>query len=269
MQSKHSHIHIDGQGEHTIVMLHGWPDTGALWARQVADLQADYRCVRLTLPGFAVDEPSRALRMDEVVAWLDESIRAVSDRPVILMAHDWGAAFAYNYVRAHPQRVARLIGLDIGDTSEAFIRRLPLKHKLMMLGYQLPLAVSYCLPRRWATPLTRRIARGLRAPAAPESIHAGMNFPYFQTWFGGKARYQSSDEFIPHCPMLFVYGTRKPFQFFTPDWAQKIAALPNSQVNAMRAGHWMMVDAPDEFNRIVRQWLAQTDGAAKVTQIND
>ena len=33
--------------------------------------------------------------MDEVVAWLDESIRFVSDRPVILMAHDWGAVFAY------------------------------------------------------------------------------------------------------------------------------------------------------------------------------
>ena len=187
-----THIQIDGQGEDTIVMLHGWPDTGALWARQVADLQADYRCVRLTLPGFAADEQSRALSMDEVVAWLDESIRFVSDRPVILMAHDWGAVFAYAYVRAHPERVARLIGLDIGDTSEAFTRRLPLKHKLMMLGYQLPLAVSYRLPRRWATPLTRRIARVLRAPAAPASIHAGMNFPYFQSWFGGKSCYQLS-----------------------------------------------------------------------------
>ena len=31
-----THIQIDGQGEDTIVMLHGWPDTGALWARQVA-----------------------------------------------------------------------------------------------------------------------------------------------------------------------------------------------------------------------------------------
>ena len=256
-----THIQIDGQGEDTIVMLHGWPDTGALWARQVADLQADYRCVRLTLPGFAADEQSRALNMDEVVAWLDESIRFVSDRPVILMAHDWGAVFAYAYVRAHPERVARLIGLDIGDTSETFTRRLPLKHKLMMLGYQLPLAVSYRLPRRWATPLTRRIARVLRAPAAPESIHAGMNFPYFQAWFGGKARYQSSTEFTPSCPMLFVYGTRKPFQFFAPEWAQKIAALPNSQVTAMRAGHWMMVDAPDEFNRIVREWLARTPDA--------
>ena len=258
-----THIQIDGNGEHTIVMLHGWPDTGELWQAQVADLQTDYRCVRLTLPGFSAGEPSRALNMNEVVAWLDESIRAVSDRPVILMAHDWGAAFAYAYVRAHPGRVARLIGLDIGDTSEAFIRRLPLKHKLMILGYQLPLALSYRLPRYWATPLTRRIATFLRAPAAPEHIHAGMNFPYFQTWFGGKQRYQSREEFIPHCPMLFVYGTRKPFQFFAPSWAQKIADLPNSQVVAMRAGHWMMVDAPEEFNRIVRQWLAQTDGVVQ------
>ena len=259
MESESQCIRIDGSGEHTIVMLHGWPDTGELWHAQVADLQADYRCVRLTLPGFAADEPSRALNMDEVVAWLDESIRRVSDRPVILMAHDWGAVFAYAYVRAYPERVARLIGLDIGDTSQAFVDTLSTKHQLMMMGYQLPLALSYRLPRWLANPMTRSIAKMLRAPVPAQSIHAGMNFPYYQAWFGGKKRYQSHDEFIPHCPMLFVYGTRKPFQFFAPSWAQKIADLPNSQVVAMRAGHWMMVDAPDEFNRIVRGWLAQTD----------
>lgn len=27
---------IEGQGEQTLVMIHGWPDTQALWQKQVA-----------------------------------------------------------------------------------------------------------------------------------------------------------------------------------------------------------------------------------------
>ncbi len=259
MNSNFSHIQIDGQGEHTIIMLHGWPDTGALWDKQVADLQSDYRCVRLTLPGFAAGDTSRPLSIAEVVSWLDQSICAVTNRPVILMVHDWGAVFGYAYARSHPERVERLIAMDIGDTSEAFSRSLSFKHKLMILGYQLPLAVSYRLPRCIATPITRAVAKYIRSPAAPDTIHAGMNFPYYQAWFGGKTRYVSRGEFLPHCPMLFIYGKRKPFQFFANSWIEKIAALPRCQVTPMRAGHWMTLDAPQEFNAIVRQWLVQTE----------
>lgn len=35
---------IEGQGEQTLVMIHGWPDTQALWQKQVALFKNYYRC---------------------------------------------------------------------------------------------------------------------------------------------------------------------------------------------------------------------------------
>jgi len=50
-------VHIEGQGEETIVMIHGWPDTHTIWDNQVAALSDNYRCVRFTLPGYALENP--------------------------------------------------------------------------------------------------------------------------------------------------------------------------------------------------------------------
>ena len=60
--------------------------------------------------------------------------------------------------------------------------------------------------------------------------------------------------------MLYVYGQRKPFMFHSPQWLERIAALPGSKVLGMRTGHWVMVDAAGEFNAAVREWL---DGNAR------
>ena len=38
----------------TLLMVHGWPDTHRLWDAQAAYLQTQWRCVRFTLPGCAV-----------------------------------------------------------------------------------------------------------------------------------------------------------------------------------------------------------------------
>ena len=44
-------VWLQGQGE-TVLLLHGWPDTRALWDGTVAALQDRASCARLTLPGF-------------------------------------------------------------------------------------------------------------------------------------------------------------------------------------------------------------------------
>ena len=54
-------IEVTGHGSETILMLHGWPDTLALWDGTVDALQAHYRCVRLTLPGFESGPPAVSL----------------------------------------------------------------------------------------------------------------------------------------------------------------------------------------------------------------
>lgn len=261
LQVNGTEVLVEGTGAHTLVLIHGWPDTRALWDPLVAHLLArpdlGLRCVRFTLPGNDLAQGRRPMSLAQMTAHFAAIVDAVSPgRPVTLVLHDWGAVYGYQYAMQHPQRVARLVGVDIGDAgSGEFLRGLPLRAKLGIAGYQLWLALAYQLPAALGDPMTRWMARQLRAPAPAAHIAAQMNHPYVSTWSGGLSR---SVRVEPTCPALFIYGERKPFMFHAPQWAERIAARPGGAVLSMRAGHWVMVNQPDAFNQAVSDWLAAT-----------
>lgn len=266
-------VYIEGEGAETLVMLHGWPDTWRLWDAQMPALLPHYRCVRLTLPGFAGGEPARAVPLAQLIDGLRQVVEAVSPgRPVILMLHDWGCLFGYQFVMEHPALISRLIGVDIGDaTSKRFIKYLSAKQKAMIFGYQAWLAQAWFIGGGIGTRMTRWMARQLRCPTDPQQIHVGMNYPYFITWTGTHGSYRGLKAFEPPCPMLFIYGGRKPVPFHTPDWAERLAATPGSRVVRMNAGHWMMVQQPEVFNAALLDWLgmpiAAVDGSPLASSI--
>ena len=103
-------------GRPTILMLHGWPDTYRLWDGMVAALAPQYRCVRFTLPGFETPAPGKTRTLAEMTAQLLAIVDTVSPtQPVTLLLHDWGCIFGYELAMRHPERVNRIVGIDIGD----------------------------------------------------------------------------------------------------------------------------------------------------------
>ena len=111
-------VQVEGAGEQSIVMVHGWPDTARLWDGTVAALQDRYRCIRFTLPGFDRAHARRTRTLGELTDFLRDLVEQLSPgRPVILLLHDWGCAIGYEFYRRHPQLVAKIIGVDIGDTA--------------------------------------------------------------------------------------------------------------------------------------------------------
>src|SRR4051794_5943385 len=106
---------VEGEGP-AIVMIHGWPDTHRLWDAQVAALKERFCCVRFTLPGFDPSLPRRAYSLDEVVETISQVVvAACGGERITLLLHDWGCFFGYQFAMRHPQRVARVVGVDIGD----------------------------------------------------------------------------------------------------------------------------------------------------------
>ena len=100
--------------------------------------------------------------------------------------------------------------------------------------------------------LTRRVARTIRCPTEPESIGWQMNYPYALVWSG---RFGEQKKYAPHCPLLYLYGTRKPFLFHSKEWAEELAQRPGCQVVPLHAAHWVMLDQPQQFNETVLNWL--------------
>jgi pimeloyl-ACP methyl ester carboxylesterase len=252
-------IHIDGEGDDTIVMIHGWPDTWRLWDAQVEALKSRWRCVRFTLPGFDVTQARRAYSLAELVAFFEQVVRAVSPgRPVSLMLHDWGAVFGYQFAMAHPSLVTRIVGVDIGDTgSSEYLRSLRLPAKLGIFAYQAWLAIAWRIGGALGDRMTRGMARALKVPSDLRDVGSCMNYPYDIQWTGSHGSYKHLAAVEPSCPMLFIYGRRKPFLFHSPEWAQRLAGRPGNRVVPMEARHWVMRDQPDAFNTAVIDWLSQ------------
>lgn len=250
---------LEGTGPQTLLMLHGWPDTRSLWDGTVLALQDRYRCCRLTLPGFAPGDPRCRPTLAQVIDLLLHVVdRVCPGGPVILVAHDWGCIFGYQFAMRHPDRVERIVGVDIGDV-ESLRRVLGWRAKAAIAGYQLWLALAWRIDGSLGDRMTRAMARALRAPADPATIRARMNWPYDLTWFGGRNSLpRTSVPFRPHCPMFFAYGRRKPFMFHSREWAESLARQPGSRVQAFETGHWVMARDPAGFHHAVREWLVSS-----------
>lgn len=91
-------VHVEGEGSQTIVMIHGWPDTHRLWDETVEGLKSTYRCVRFTLPGFDITQSPRPTSLAQMTALFSRIVSTVSpDKPVVLLLHDWGCLFGYEF----------------------------------------------------------------------------------------------------------------------------------------------------------------------------
>jgi pimeloyl-ACP methyl ester carboxylesterase len=256
-------VTLEGTGP-TVVMLHGWPDTPELWDNTVAHLRDGYRCVRFALPGFDLSQPPRPVSVHEMCGLMGAVVDAVSPtEPVTLLLHDWGCFFGYEYAARNTLRVARVVGVDIGDTnSGAYLKSLKPKEKRMLAGYQLWLALAWKLGRvlpGLANRMTRFMARTMGCRTPPEQIGWQMNHPYAMQWlgsYGGLRGVARVDRVLgPQLPTLFLFGKRKPFMFHSARWLAALATTPGCGVEGFDAGHWLMCQQPARFNASVRSWL--------------
>jgi pimeloyl-ACP methyl ester carboxylesterase len=250
-------VFVEGDGARTLLFLHGWPDTYRLWDSTVAYLRDRYRCVRFSLPGFERGKPARAASVAEILALIDAALdRASPDRPATLVLHDWGCVFGYEYAMRRPERVAGIVGVDVGDhNSRAFLSTLPLKVKLGIVAYQLELAAAWLV----GGALGDRIARGMAlrrgCPSDPARIGASMCYPYAMRWLGVRGGMKGLALFAPRCPFLYVYSAKRAGMFHSREFLRMLETAPGSAAREFPTGHWVMLDDPAGFDRCVAEWL--------------
>lgn len=254
-------VFIEGTGSETLLMIHGWPDSYRLWDDTVAGLSSRFRCVRFTLPGFDIHKPPRACTLPELTGIIRQIAEAVSPtEKITLVLHDWGCIFGYEFAAKHPNQVQRIVAVDIGDyNSDACSRSLSRSEKLQIFSYQFYLAVAWLAgnvgAERLGNWMVRRMARAMRCRTDSTGIHWQMNYPYAMRWFGLKGGLQQAAPIEFACPLLYIYGERKPFMFHSPEWLTQTSSRAGNQVQAFATGHWVMVELPDRFNASLTAWL--------------
>src|SRR5687768_5569600 len=99
-----------------VLALHGFPDLPRTFRYQMSALaQAGYRVVAPYMRGyFPTEAPpdgpyESAALVQDTLALID----LLSDRPVVLIGHDWGAEAAYSATLLAPEKISKLITLAV------------------------------------------------------------------------------------------------------------------------------------------------------------
>jgi pimeloyl-ACP methyl ester carboxylesterase len=247
---------IEGNASaHTLFFVQGWPDDASLWDEQVAALKDEYRCVRLDMPNYGAARRVRwGYGTEEIVEALATCVREVSQSaPVTLIAHDWGAYWAYLLHNRHPDRIARLAGLDLAPHYRPTGRA-----ALGIVAYQSWLLTAFAVGGPVGDRMTRALAKLVHAPQQGEALNAWMNYPYRNVWadlISGRAR-RNLAGYWPRVPLLFVYGQDKAFQFHSQNWLDHVERQAGGKVVALPCGHWVTRDP--RFTRELASWLRET-----------
>jgi haloacetate dehalogenase len=105
-----------------VLLLHGHPQTHAMWHASAADLARDFTVVAADLPGYGGSAPVPAGSKREMAAALVEMMAALGFHRFHLAGHDRGGRCAYRLALDLPERVDRLAVLDIVPTAEMWRR---------------------------------------------------------------------------------------------------------------------------------------------------
>ncbi len=249
-----------------VVLLHGFPDSGRLWSRQVSALSdAGYRVIVPDQRGYGqsdkpteVDDYNIVLLAADVVAILDH----VGVEKAAVAGHDWGAAVAWTAASLAPERVDRLVALSVGHPLAFGAAGLEQREKSWyMLLFQFEgIAEQWLSANEWAN--FREWGRHPDADAVIAELEANGSLTPGLNWYRANVHPRVLVEPPPAIPPVTVptlgVWSSGDFalteaqmtgssEFVTAEWRYHRLEGP---------GHWMQVEAADEVNRLLLDYLA-------------
>lgn len=252
-----------GQGP-LVVMLHGFPDFWYTWRDQMRALAKHFQVVAPDLRGYNLSDKPEGVEnytLDKLVADVDAIVTHLKRDKVIVVGHDWGGAIAWTYAMAHPERMDRLIILNLphpkGLQRELSSNPEQQKNSAYAREFQKPDAASK-VPLAMLTMWVKEPdAREKYTEALKRSSMDGM-LNYYKANYP-KEPYKDERDFPKvKCPVLMIHGLKD--QYLLPGalndtwkWLEKDLTL----VTVPEAGHFVHRDAPDVVTKTMVRWLTR------------
>ena len=111
-----------------LLMLHGNPQTHAMWHKVAPDLIEDYTVICPDIPGYGKSfKPKLSANHEEyskvkMAKDIEEFMKLLNFKSFYVLAHDRGARIAHRLALDFPDKVLKMILLDIIPTIEHFER---------------------------------------------------------------------------------------------------------------------------------------------------
>ena len=250
------HYRIGGSGP-AVLLLHGYGDTGAMWAPMAPALAKNHLVIVPDLPGLGASRPQRATApydMASTARTLHALMTSLHVTRAAVIGHDIGLMAAYAYAAQFPNEVTRLALMDAPIPGVG-----PWQQVLLMPGIW-----HFHFNGKYAEQLTAgreriymnriwddfafhpdRITEAKRryyaaSYAQPGNMHAG--FSYFAAF------YTDADQNVRFAKMpltmpVLAMGGAKSFGALMPQFARAVATNVQTVV-IPDAGHWLMDENP-------------------------
>ena len=269
---------VGGNGP-AVLLLHGYPETHAMWHKVAPELARDYRVVCADLRGYGGSSKPRGLpdhsnySKRAMAKDMAEVMSALGCRRFHAVGHDRGARVAHRLARDYDRRVCSLTVLDISptlkmyeSTDQAFatayyhwfflIQKCPLPERL--LARQVP---QYILGRVGRGPAglkvfdKRALREYIRAFRDPRTIHATCE-DYRAAASIDLAHDRKDFRTKLKMPVLALWGKHGVIEaMFKPlsDWRE---VARDVRGRSLDCGHFLPEEKPAEVLRELRRFLA-------------
>lgn len=240
----------------TVLLVHGLGDNAHRdWRNVVPKLVEEFRVIALDLPGFGASEMSAdAITFEALAATLDELLRRRQVERAHVVGHSLGAALSLHFAWTHPQRVDRLVLVDVAGILQESVY---VRH-LAQFGAETSAF------RRAVSGLTVNLMRKVDGKLEPTAWLA-RNSTIRASLFGDSPQIDAALNLIQQNFAPAIRATQAPTTII---WGRDdaIAPLRTGLLLASRmqharlhvlddVGHVPMSAAPREFNALLRSAL--------------
>ncbi|MBL0741943.1 alpha/beta fold hydrolase [Chryseolinea lacunae] len=243
-----------GEGS-PLIILHGLFGSSDNWLTQAKLLSPSYKVYTVDLRDHGQSPHSDAFNYPSMVADLAEFIDAQNIKNPVILGHSMGGKVAMNFALTHPDKLDKLIVVDISP------RRYDLEHYVIVKGLNaIPIGTlasrneaDTLLSEYVPEPDVRQFLLKNLQRKAEGGFTWKINLPLISEQLsniGVDLHVQGTFE----KPTLFIRGR---FSKYIPDsdWEKITSVFPNARLETMETGHWVQAEKPQEFVDVVTRWL--------------
>lgn len=255
-------------GAGTMVWIHGLGGSWQNWLENLPELARTHRCVAMDLPGFGASEmPAETISISAYARWVDLLLRELGVARAVVVGNSMGGFIGAELAIRYATWVEKLVlvsaaGLTVEyQRNEAALRALRLVDNVLKIGTVWLASKSDALARRprSRTAMLRLVAAHpelLPAPLVAEQLR-GFGKPGFIDALDAITDYPIRDR-LPKitAPTLVVWGSEDALVPVRDAW-EFGDLIPDARVVVYEdTGHVAMLERPDAFNALVRQFVA-------------
>ena len=246
---------LAGNGDTSIVFVHGWGISKEYWKEQIEELSSDYKVVALDLGGHGQSGHNRENWTIEEFA---KDVRAVIDglhlNNVILVGHSMGGEIILQTALSFPAKVIGFIGID---NFKQFVTSFTPQEEKQVSDFMQSLKSNFdttatmytrlaLFPRGYSdTNSVNRVIRSIRQTDSAVAIKALESLMYFAL---------KDSEMISRLPI--------PAHLIVSDYTAtneesfRRAAKAGSSIRVIKGtGHYPMIEQPHQFTELLKETI--------------